>query len=333
MKIIRTSLVSAVVLSLTMWSAQSASAAQLRTLPTGNVIYGIDDNTAIGKVYSIDPLTSTPTALAGNSAPSPCGDSAYQSAYNPASGKAYFMCWNSPRTDLYELNLSTGAATLIGNIQDGSSVNVDAVSLAIDAQGNAFVYDQNALRALNLSTAVAGSVIGPSSGWNPLAFSFNPADQQFYVVNNTSASNVQLYKIDVSTGARTLLVSNAGFPITGSNLTKRVLAMAFDSNGTLWGINNNLALFSAVVTGTSAADFAGSVQIGAGVGSIDTYTIFAQNASPQPTPAPQPAPASNPTLANTGLPQSVIGQYAGFAVAMLIGGALLSGGALRLRRK
>jgi hypothetical protein len=330
MKLFRTSLASAIVLSLTLWSAQSASAAQTRTLPTGNVLYAVDDNTAIGKVFTVDPLTSTPTSLSSSAAISPCSDSAFQAAFNPANGKGYILCWNSPRSDLYEVNLSTGASTLIGNVRDSSASDIGVISMAIDASGNAFILDSNSLYPLNLSTGVVGASIGASSGWNPGAFAYNPVDQQFYVINNTSTTNAQLYKINVSTGARTLLVNNAGFPITGTGSNKKVYAIAFDSNGTLWGVNLNLSIFSAVVTGTNAADFASSIQIGSAVGNIDTYTLFVQNVAPAPVPAP--APAANPTLANTGFPFEQGIAYAGAAAAFLLGGVLLTRGSSRLHR-
>lgn len=329
MKLLRTSLVSAIVLCLTLWSSQAASAAQTRTLPSGNVLYAVDDNTAIGKVYNVDPLTSTPTALSSSAAISPCTDSAFQAAFNPASGKGYILCWNNPQSDLYEVNLSTGASTLIGNVRNSSSADIGVISMAIDTSGNAFILDSNTLYPLNLSTGVVGASIGTPSGWNPGAFAYNPVDQQFYVINNTSNTNAQLYKIDVSTGVRTLLVNNAGFPITGTGSNKKVYAIAFDSNGTMWGVNLNLAIFSSVVTGTNAADFASSVQIGSAVGNIDTYTLFVQNVAP----APAPAPAANPTLANTGMSEKAMLEYAGLGAALLLGGALVSTVALRLRRQ
>jgi hypothetical protein len=155
-------------------------------------------------------------------------------------------------------------------------------------------------------------------------------DQSFYVVSSSTNTSAQLYTIDVSTGVRTLLVNNAGFPVTGSGTDKKVWSIAFDSSGTMWGINRTLGLFSAVVTGTNASDFASSVQIGAAVGAIDAYALFIQNAAPVPTPAP--APTAEPTLANTGTSTSEALRYASLGAALLLGGILMHSRARRIRR-
>ena len=315
---LRRAAVIAAVIALSALGAQSALAAGTRSLPSNNTLFVIDDNNSIGTLNSVDVLTGTPTVIGNRGSASGYGDNS-QGAYNPVTGKGYWVGFNNPAYDLVEVNLTTGAGTSKGRFSDGTN-NVDIFSIAIGADGRAFGLDQDYLYSINLATAHVTKISTSTLGGHLIAFAFNPADSTYYAIGSTSNNNASIYTVNVADGSATEVLANASFPAIEPN-KKRVYAIAFDADGKLWGLDANSKLFSA----TSIADFATSVELVGPVNPAVPFSLFikypvASNNSGSGSGSS--AGTSSDPLANTGTDARLMLGLGAAGIAAIAGGVV-----------
>jgi hypothetical protein len=311
-------------LALVIGSANIAQAVATRTLATGNVLYGLDGagSGTYGTLHSIDPLTGA-TSVVGSRGGSGSYDFAYQSAFNPVDGQIY---WSGAVTDgehLWKTNPSTGAASLVAEFKENGT-NTVINSLAIDASGNAYGFSNYKFYSINLATAALTLINGSMPKDSFYSFAYNPSDSKFYAMSIANTGG--LFEVDVTNGTATQLIAMSNFPDlgagTGAN-ARRMYSMTFDKNGSMWGINQNGDVFSAVITGASAADFMTSVEVSGTPGSTATNSLAVTY------------PASSESeggLANTGTQDGVqVALATGAALAIAIGATLTVYGRRRTR--
>jgi hypothetical protein len=125
----------------------------------------------------------------------------------------------APLTGLYTINLSTGAATLVGNIGNGlTSYSGFAVEIGATTNFNVYgVTTSNNLIRFNSSrpgTILSNTPItGLQAGENVIGIDFRPANGQLYALGSTS----RLYRINQFTGAATQIGATGAFTLTGTN--------------------------------------------------------------------------------------------------------------------
>lgn len=166
-------------------------------------------------------------------------------AYNPQNGLGYWISWAQPDV-LISVNLSTGVNTVVDNFRLNGN-NVRIYSLAIGPNGEAWVTDGRTapsnLYSLNLETAemtLVGRTLveetdpaqSSTIARNNYGLAWNFVTNQLYAYN---AFLKTLYTVNTSTGAFTSLKTD----LFGRTFTP--YAIAFDSSGQLWGINEDLA--------------------------------------------------------------------------------------------
>lgn len=274
-------------------SAGVANAVATRNLAAGNTLYAFDGSgsSAYGTLLRIDALTGSATAV-GTRGSESSYNYPYQAAYNPQNDSIYWIGVVSDGEILMKANPTTGQSVQIGEFKEGGT-NVTVNSMAISSAGAAFGIAGNKLYSINLSNATL-TLVGSSLPYEAFyAFAYNPKDSKFYAVS--TALGAGLYEINVSTGAATLVLATTSFPDlgagTGAN-ARRLYSIAFDQDGSMWGINQNGDVISNVITGVNAADFVTGAQVAGTPGSTSAnglairYTLADEN--------------SGESLANTG---------------------------------
>jgi len=131
--------------------------------------------------------------------------------YVPATDKLYGV--SSHNNGLYEIDKTTGAASLIGTSGLTSFTNLGWDSIA------GVMYATNSgtdsLYTMNLATG-ATTLVGPLTGpTNPNGLAFDPDTGTMYLVDNSTDS---FYTINLATGAATLI---------GSTGTGNLLGLAY----------------------------------------------------------------------------------------------------------
>lgn len=158
---------------------------------TGNVYY-FDQNTDTPRVAVWNPTTNTNTTLATLSLPGPV----MRAAFN-AQGVLYITAGNAA---IYTINTTTGAATYVGTLTCNASPIIDpGGDMAFGPDGTLYIEDEGTLYAANLSTMTATS-IGSDGAVGNVQIAFG-SDGLFY----GTASTGDLYRIDLTTGAATLI--------------------------------------------------------------------------------------------------------------------------------
>jgi hypothetical protein len=322
-RIFRRVAVAVAVIALSAFTAQSAFAAGTRSLPSGNTLFVIDDNSSIGTLNSVDVLTGTPTVIGSRGSASGYGDNT-QGAYNPVTGKGYWVGFSNPAYDLVEVNLATGNGTSKGRFTDGTDF-VEINSLAIGADGHAFGIDVNYLYSVNLTNAHVTKISTSAFGAHLIAFAYNPQDSTYYAIASSGNNNASIRTVNVSDGTSTEILPNADFPAIEPN-KKRVYAMAFDADGKVWGLDTNSKLFSA----TSVAAFSTSVELVGDVNPAAPFSMFIKYpVASNNTGGGTAAPAS-PALASTGTDATLLLGVGSAAVAGIAAGLVL---VTRMRRR
>jgi PEP-CTERM motif-containing protein len=187
-------------------------------------------------LYKIDPTTGKSTLV---------GVTGLQSifegdlAFDPITGNLYGVqsvpSLGSPARDLFELNTSTGHATVIGSV---SSSGGDLSAMAFDNSENLFIADTSSatlLRVDKSTAAILGSVdlsvhsLGELGG-----MAFDPQTGTAYFANanivNSISTSGSLYTLDTSTGALVLLgptVALAGLSFTPVPEPSTLLLLGF----------------------------------------------------------------------------------------------------------
>ncbi len=116
-------------------------------------------------------------------------------------------------TQLYTINLTTGAATLIGNISGTETIRDIAVEIrrppifAVTSGNNLVSFNAGNPGTLLRSTAITGLQAAESVA----GIDFRPATGQLYALGSSG----RLYILDTMTGAATLVGPTASLPLTG----------------------------------------------------------------------------------------------------------------------
>lgn len=258
-----------------------ANAAISRALPDGSTLYSISCDYGApngqlgGFVTSSGVPTGVQTRIGSGTTHVNSTFCAYGAAYNPVTGKAYWITQigagiSTYKTQLFEINVATGESTYVAEIradEDGRSYAYDTTSripiprgITFDAAGNLYaMWSRDTFHVYigkvtlsNPSNDNTGKIdhdsvkrVGIDANKNVNNFAYNPTNQKFYAARSTF-NPPSLYEIDVTAGT-TIDLSTSG------NQNARFWGMQFDSNGVMWGGDRNLN--SATVAGwTSPTD-------------------------------------------------------------------------------
>jgi len=219
--------------------ASTPAFAAPRSLPAGEGLYafGCDDTgPAVGLV---DVETGAVTEVVPGVA-----DQCYSSpAYNPVDGKIYVIDFGVGY-DLKVFDPQAKTLTLV------DAFDCEPYTLAIDASGNAWVWDQfdDTLKTVSLENAMCGAPIGVVGG----------EGDDFYGM--AFAPNGTLYAVIWDDGQiGTVSTSIAGFTQVGSSamVAETNAGLTFDSSGIAWVLDEatNAEVFSADIN-----DYAGTAQ-------------------------------------------------------------------------
>ncbi len=171
-------------------------------------LYGIG-----GTISEFWNLTTPPGSLIGATGPRLGLDAGL--GYNPVSGVMYnVQASGTGNSDLYRVDMATGAATLVGNgVYFGDNV-------AINGSGSAYAVDgvfQNTLYSINLSTGAATAIGGLGAGFYSVQVGSDfDSDGTLWALTSTG----YIYSINTTTGAAALqaevrLNSIEGAPLSG----------------------------------------------------------------------------------------------------------------------
>ncbi|UCG56654.1 MAG: hypothetical protein JSU70_17540 [Phycisphaerales bacterium] len=161
----------------------------------GTTLYAIG-----GTVHEFWNITTPPGSKVGDTGARDGIDAGLD--YDPTSGKMYNIQGSSGGSPLYEINIATGAATLVG------SDNSFGDGLAIGAGGLAYTVDgifADSLYSVNLSTG-ALTLVGPlglGDISDQFGLSFDPVSGTLYGLSSAGG----IYTFNTGTGAATLVAS------------------------------------------------------------------------------------------------------------------------------
>jgi hypothetical protein len=175
------------------------------TFGPNGVLYGLttfDSNS----LFSIDPATGA-SAIIGTTGLSKIfeGDLDFDPTTGILYGVEYAPNAPAPPRDLFTINPTTGAATIVG---DAGTANSDLSAMAFSANGTLFTLDTETDRLLNVnkSTAAINSSVNLSAPLGPAAgMDFDPATGILYVVEGGTYPTVNLYTLNPTTGVVTVV--------------------------------------------------------------------------------------------------------------------------------
>jgi hypothetical protein len=159
-------------------------------------------------LYTFDTATGAPTLVGSTGLTLAEGDL----AFDPTTGTLYgYGGLSFPDRTLFTINPATGAATTIGVL--GIVNTNDLSAMAFDTAGNLFILDTavaSLLRVNKATGATLGSIPLSIGSLGPLAgLAFDPVTGIAYFANGGGSTN-NLYTLDTTTGALTLIGPNAG---------------------------------------------------------------------------------------------------------------------------
>ena len=283
--------------------ASTPAFAAPRSLPAGEGLYAFAcDDDGVPAVGLVDVATGVVTEVVAAIDASQCFSGP---AYNLKDGKIYVV----DLTVGFDLAVFDPVAKTLSVID---SFDCTPLALAIDASGNAWVWDDadNNLKPVNLENAACGTGVGVVSGTDyffGMAFAPNGT---LYASNYDTG---QFGTISTSTGAFTPLGSSAMVASDNSGLT-------FDSSGIAWVVDDDIEaeIYSADIT-----DYVGTKQLSGQLDFTgDEYYSQAIVVGPVSTP-------SAPVLPDTGSASVALG-VTGLAAAGVIA---LGVGLMILRRR
>lgn len=179
-------------------------------------------------LYTLNPATAVATSIG------PTGHAFTGLAFDPTTDILYGV--TSPndgdvpsRNSLFTIDMTTGAATLVGAISGGAGV-ISLSDIAFDSSGQLYGYGAATgnLHVVNKSTG-GYTTVTLGLGASNAALSFDGADVLYLVARVFTVTG--LYTIDVGTGGDTLL----GTLDPASSL--RPSALSYGSDGDLWWLN------------------------------------------------------------------------------------------------
>ncbi len=174
-------------------------------------LYALDGGSAsptLNQLFTVNTTTGATTFVA-NSAPQ-AGDTWTGMAFDPVTGTMYASAaGGTPITSrLYTLNTATGAATLVGPTGPGIIIDI-----AINAAGQAFGIDisTDSLVAINKATGAATTIgaLGIDANFAQ-GMAFDKAADVLYWASYRSTPGGELYTVNTTTGAATLVGGLAG---------------------------------------------------------------------------------------------------------------------------
>ena len=178
---------------------------------TATTLYDID--TTLDILVTQNPPNSGTLNTVGPLGVNATGLTAFDIA--AGTGTAYASIANAGGTSssLYTVNLTTGAATLIGATTGGTLRDISVFNIAAP---NVFaVTSSNTLISFNSATPATvttiGAVSGLQSGESIRGIDFRPANGRLYALGSTS----RLYTIDTTTGAASLVGTAGAFTLNG----------------------------------------------------------------------------------------------------------------------
>jgi LPXTG-motif cell wall-anchored protein len=219
--------------------AFSASPAVAATLPAGDAVYILpcDDDALDGLLYSVDTTTGVASRVGSWVNPDESVFScAGPGAYNPVNGLGYWISWSGGVGYLISVDLTTGVNTLVAPFTIEGVNYYTPIALAIDDEGNAWApswgLPTDTLFSVDLATA-ALTEVGPT-GVTPTSANFglawDPVTDTVYAYN---VDGNDVYTVDTATGAFTVFDDDVLQTVEPD-------AIAFDSAGQLWGINQEI---------------------------------------------------------------------------------------------
>lgn len=302
-------------------TAVSASAAQTRDLPAGNVFYALDCGDDVGLVANVNVKTSAGVLLGLNSPTPPHTNCASGGGWD-ATTKSLIWLSNfresgvpSPR--LFKTDLKTGAATEIATLSFAGELQ-GPKTMAIDDQGNGYAILSNQLAddlyTLNISNGSmtkVGAVNGlandhidatyfPNGMGCVNSFAYNPKDKNFYINCAYGPKSTKILQLDVSNG-NTSVVCDLG---------TKVFGIGFDSDGIGWIAATDAYQIGSFDVGVSSDC---GVQIGAAA-TVATNPYWESDGVV--------IGYGLPTLAETGSSNSA-GELAGVSILAIIAGSIL----------
>lgn len=217
-------------------SAAPASAAG-NAIDPGDSLYALNCDNVYNdwQLFGVDSTTAFSTPIGdGDGYDADLDSCAGQAAYNPATGKSYYLQWFDDVDDLgYDealasVDVVTGESTQIGGFYYNNGEfpeYIDVDSIAIGGDGAAYALADGSLWELNLETAF----VTPVGETEPDMYSFawDSKTGGFYGITYLN----EVYQIDVTDGS-TVDLGEIVFPEDG--YTWRVYSLQFDKAGTLW---------------------------------------------------------------------------------------------------
>jgi hypothetical protein len=205
-------------------------------LPANDLLYAIPCQSADPILELVNPIDSTFTGV-GVSHNIDGSECAYQPAFNPTTGKSYFLAGNFPdeveKWVLVEVSTSDGSMVKIGTVNSGGTDNNDGPgNLIITNAGVSYFISGGILYPLNLTDASLGSPINPNDMYpaNPIyAAACSPVSETCYVLSEDG----DFFELDVANGTLQSLGSLENVGETEGNYSLQV-----DSSGTLWASSN-----------------------------------------------------------------------------------------------
>ena len=297
----------------------AASPVIAATLPAGDRVYILpcDDEEFDGILYEVDTTTGIATQVGDWVNPdTDVYTCAGPAAYNPVNGLGYWISWAGEQGLLISVDLTTGVNTVVGGFTIDGEPYYTPIALAIDGAGNAWATSWNVtpdvLFSLDLGTA-ALTAVGPTGVTDEsenYGLAWDSVTQKLYGYN---VDSTDFYTVDTTTGAFTVFAEDV--------LTDVVpYAMAFDSAGQVWGINEDI--ISAPITDFASAEVLSVVNPVVGSEDPDD-TIYSESILIVPA-APAPAPAPEPVLAATGSDNGSMGMLVGFGALLVVAGAVIA---------
>lgn len=189
---------------------------------TVTTLYGID--TALNTLVTVGGLNGTPSpnggtvTMVGPLGVDPTDVTGFD--FTSGTGTAYAALSTGGVSQLYTVNLTTGAATLVGIIGSGPGVSLNGMAVEIGSTAGYQVYGIttsnqlvrfNAARPNSLFATL--SITGLQAGENILGIDFRPATGQLFALGSSN----RLYTLDVLTGAATQVGAGLGFVLTGTD--------------------------------------------------------------------------------------------------------------------
>ena len=321
MKLVPAVIAGASIIVLSLIGASPASAAG-NTIDPGDSLYAIpcrEDAYNDWQFFGVESTTAFSTAI-GDGAGEETNVCAGQPAYDPSTGKSYYIQWDGEESFLAEIDVVTGESAVIGDFYYDNNEfpeSLSPYSIAIGADGSAYVLADGGIWSLDLDTAWVTPI---NESINTYAFAFDSVTGKFYAIDYTN----EIYEINVETGEETLL-GDIGFP--DDNTGFATYSLQFDGAGTFWIEVDHFSegdFFRAELWSFTLATVASPVFSGAFAADNPYYTEAILI-------VPGVVAPVEPALAATGADLADVLPWAiGAAVIVLAGGVLLI---LRSRRK